>query len=46
MLVQVDAIGQYVDRYPQRKGLVIFDRLTLTTGGCAVNCSIALRKLG
>ncbi len=42
----VDAIGQYVDQYPQRRGLVFFDRLTLTTGGNAVNCSIALRKLG
>ncbi len=42
----VDAIGQYVDQYPQRRGLVFFDRLTLTTGGNAVNCSIALGKLG
>jgi sugar/nucleoside kinase (ribokinase family) len=42
----VDAIGQYLDEYPTRRGLVLFDRLTLTTGGNAVNCSIALRKLG
>lgn len=41
-----DAIGQYVDEYPTRRGLVLFDRLTLATGGNAVNCSIALRKLG
>jgi sugar/nucleoside kinase (ribokinase family) len=41
-----DAIGQYVDDYPARQGLVMFDKLTLTTGGNAVNCSIALRKLG
>ncbi|MCP4246185.1 MAG: carbohydrate kinase family protein [bacterium] len=42
----VDAIGQHVDEYPERRGLIQFDRLTLTTGGNAVNCSIALRKLG
>jgi sugar/nucleoside kinase (ribokinase family) len=42
----VDAIGQFVDEYPQRQGLVFFDRLSLTTGGNAVNCTIALRKLG
>lgn len=41
-----DAIGQFVDQYPVRRGLVSFDRLTLTTGGNAVNCTIALRKLG
>ncbi len=42
----VDAIGQYVDEFPERKGLALFERLTLATGGNAVNCSIALRQLG
>lgn len=42
----VDAIGQTVDDFPPPGGLRLFDRLTLTTGGNAVNCSIALGKMG
>lgn len=42
----VDAIGQTVDDYPPPGGLRLFDKLTLTTGGNAVNCSIALGKMG
>lgn len=42
----VDAIGQTIDDYPPPGGLRLFDRLTLTTGGNAVNCSIALGKMG
>jgi sugar/nucleoside kinase (ribokinase family) len=42
----VDAIGQYVDEFPERKGLALFERLTLATGGNAVNCSIALARMG
>lgn len=42
----VDAIGRFVDTYPPRKGLVTFEQLTLATGGNAVNCSIALARLG
>jgi sugar/nucleoside kinase (ribokinase family) len=42
----VDAIGQTIDSYPPPGGLRLFDRLTLTTGGNAVNCSIALGKMG
>jgi sugar/nucleoside kinase (ribokinase family) len=42
----VDAIGQTIDDYPPPGGLRLFDRLTLTTGGNAVNCSIALAKMG
>lgn len=41
-----DAIGQTVDDYPPPGGLRLFDKLTLTTGGNAVNCSIALGKMG
>lgn len=42
----VDAIAQTIDDYPPPGGLRLFDRLTLTTGGNAVNCSIALAKMG
>lgn len=42
----VDAIGQTVEDYPPPGGLRLFDKLTLTTGGNAVNCSIALGKMG
>lgn len=42
----VDAIAQTVDEYPPRGGLRRFDALTLTTGGNAMNCSVALAKLG
>jgi len=42
----VDAIGQTIDDYPPPGGLRLFDKLTLTTGGNAVNCSIALAKMG
>jgi sugar/nucleoside kinase (ribokinase family) len=42
----VDAIGQYVDEFPPPGGLRTFDNLTLTTGGCAMNCSVSLAKMG
>ncbi len=42
----VDAIGQTVDDFPPPGGLRLFDKLTMTTGGNAVNCSIALAKMG
>jgi len=42
----VDAIGRTVDEYPPPGGLRLFDELTVTTGGCAVNCSMALAKMG
>lgn len=42
----VDAIAQTIDDYPPPGGLRLFDKLTLTTGGNAVNCSIALAKMG
>lgn len=41
-----DAIGQTVDDFPPPGGLRLFDKLTMTTGGNAVNCSIALGKMG
>jgi sugar/nucleoside kinase (ribokinase family) len=42
----VDAIAQTIDDYPPPGGLRLFNNLTLTTGGNAVNCSIALAKMG
>jgi len=42
----VDAIGQTIDDYPPPGGLRLFDQLTLTTGGNAMNCSVALGKMG
>lgn len=42
----VDAVAMPVDRFPAPGGLRFFDDLTFTTGGNAVNCSIALAKLG
>src|SRR5437870_8273125 len=42
----VDAIAQTISDYPPPGGLRLFDKLTLTTGGNALNCSIALGKMG
>lgn len=42
----VDAIARPVDALPAPGGLKFFDELAFTTGGCAVNCAIALAKLG
>jgi sugar/nucleoside kinase (ribokinase family) len=42
----VDAIGQTIPDYPPPGGLRLFDKLTMTTGGNALNCSIALGKMG
>ena len=42
----VDAIGQTIDHFPPPGGLRFFDKLTVTTGGNATNCSIALAKMG
>ncbi len=45
-ITTVDAIGQTIDSFPPPGGLRLFDKLTLTTGGNATNCSIALAKMG
>jgi sugar/nucleoside kinase (ribokinase family) len=42
----VDAIARPVDAFPAPGGLRFFDHLTFTTGGNAINCSIALACLG
>ncbi len=42
----VDAIGRTLNEYPPPGGLRLFDDLTITTGGNAVNCSIALARMG
>ena len=45
-IATVDALARPVDRFPSPGGLFFFDKLTFSTGGCAVNCAIALSKLG
>ncbi len=45
-IATVDAIGKAIDQSPGPGELVFFDKLTLTTGGCAVNCSIDLARMG
>src|SRR5512140_1543510 len=45
-IATVDAIGRPIDEFPGPGGLRFFDHLTMSTGGCAINCSIALAKLG
>jgi sugar/nucleoside kinase (ribokinase family) len=45
-IATVDAIGWPIDGFPGPGGLRFFERLTMSTGGCAINCSIALAKLG
>jgi sugar/nucleoside kinase (ribokinase family) len=45
-IATVDAIARPIDRFPSPGGLCFFDKVTFATGGCAVNCSIALSKLG
>lgn len=42
----VDAIGRTINEYPSPGGLRLFDDLVITTGGNAVNCSIALARMG
>lgn len=42
----VDAIARPIDAYPAPGGLRMFDSLSWSSGGCAVNCSIALARLG
>jgi sugar/nucleoside kinase (ribokinase family) len=45
-IATVDAIARTIDEFPSPGGLRFFDQLTVSTGGCAINCSIALAKLG
>ncbi len=42
----VDAIGRTIMEAPPPGGLRTFDNLTVTTGGNAMNCGIALAKMG
>ena len=42
----VDAVARPVDVFPAPGGLRFFDDLTFTTGGNAVNCGIAMSRLG
>jgi len=45
-LMVVDAVGRTIDRFPERGSLVLFDRVELTSGGCAINSAAALAALG
>ncbi|MFA5864178.1 MAG: carbohydrate kinase family protein [Phycisphaerae bacterium] len=45
-IATVDAIGRTIDTVPAPKELVLFDKLAITTGGCAVNAAIDLGKMG
>lgn len=42
----VDIIGRTIDSFPPPGGLRLFDHLTTTTGGNAMNCSVAMAKMG
>ena len=42
----VDVIARTIDDFPPPGGLRLFDDLTMTTGGNATNCSIALARMG
>lgn len=42
----VDIIGRTIDGFPPPGGLRLFDEMTITTGGNATNCSIAMGKMG
>jgi len=45
-ITTVDIIGRTIDDYPPPGGLRTFESLTITTGGNATNCSIAMAKMG
>ena len=45
-IATVDAIARPVDEFPKPGGLRFFEHLTISTGGCAINCSVALARLG
>ena len=45
-IATVDAVARTVDRFPAPGGLQTFDQLDIATGGCAVNTTLALARLG
>jgi len=45
-IATVDAVAMRIDQFPEPKGLVLFDELSVTTGGCPVNCAVDLAKMG
>lgn len=45
-IATVDAVARTVERFPAPGGLQVFDELTTATGGCAVNTTLALARLG
>ncbi|MBL8763652.1 MAG: carbohydrate kinase family protein [Phycisphaerae bacterium] len=45
-IATIDAIARNVERLPPPGGLLFFQMLDLTTGGCALNAAIALCRLG
>lgn len=45
-LIVLDAIASTVEKLPAPGALQVFERLTLASGGCAMNTAAALGKLG
>jgi len=45
-IATADFIARTIEEFPEPKGLLMFDHLRITTGGCAVNCAIDLGKMG
>ncbi|MBK7405565.1 MAG: carbohydrate kinase family protein [Phycisphaerales bacterium] len=45
-IATVDAVARTIERFPAPGGLQVFDELTTATGGCAVNTTLALARLG
>lgn len=42
----IDVIGSPVNSFPKAGGLELFDRLSVATGGCAMNAAVDLGKMG
>jgi len=45
-IIVLDAIGTPIDRFPDKGKLVLFDNLSVCTGGCASNAANALSIIG
>ena len=45
-IVVLDAIGKPIDSFPEKGKLVMFDKLSVCTGGCATNAANALAIMG
>jgi sugar/nucleoside kinase (ribokinase family) len=45
-IVVADVIAKPVDKFPDKGKLTLVDKIEMHTGGCAVNCSIDLARIG